>query len=112
MYNVIYRKIPIISPRLIFAQKAVLLDLYYFQGELIIGGNYENKLRQLQAARTNSPMGLYIRGSLLSEGFLRLRFGGFIFRKAYFLFLFFFVFCQLQIISLQFFSFQFDPQRC
>ena len=39
MCNVIYRKIPIISPRLIFAQKAVLLGLYYFQGELIIGGN-------------------------------------------------------------------------
>ena len=33
---IIYRKIPIISPRLIFVQKAFLLGL--FSGELIFGG--------------------------------------------------------------------------
>ena len=35
---IIYRKIPIISPRLIFVQNAFLLGL--FSGELIFGGAY------------------------------------------------------------------------
>ena len=90
-----YRKIPIISPGLLFVQKAFLLGL--FSGELIFGGAYywkefcvskwvgldnknsvnhhENSLNQLKTASTNSPW-TYIREGLLSEGFLRLRFGG------------------------------------
>ena len=92
-----YRKIPLISPGLIFVQKAFLLDL--FLGELIFGGayywnefcvskwvgldnknslkHYENSLEQLKTASTNSPW-TYIRKGLLSEGFLHLRFGGLI----------------------------------
>ena len=88
-----YRKIPI-SPGLIFVQNAVLLGL--FLGELIFGGacywkefciskwvrlanknflkNYENSLKQLKTARTNSPWAYVWEGSL-SEGFLCLRFG-------------------------------------
>ena len=90
-----YRKIPIISPGLIFVQKAVFLGL--FSGELIFGGayywkefcvsnwvglenknslkHYENSLKQLKTASTNSPRA-YIWEGVLSEGFLRLRFGG------------------------------------
>ena len=37
-YVMVYRKIPIISPGLIFVQKAFLLGL--FSGELIFGGTY------------------------------------------------------------------------
>ena len=92
-----HRKSPIISPGLIFVQKAVLLGL--FSGELIFGGaynwkefcvskwagldnkinlkHYENSL--YKTASANSPWA-YIRESLLSEGFLRLRFAGLIFR--------------------------------
>ena len=71
-----YRKIPIISPGLIFVQKAFLLVL--FSGEPIFGGAYywkefcvskwvglDNK-----TANTNSPRA-YIWEALLSEGFLR-----------------------------------------
>ena len=91
-----YRKIPIICPGLIFVQKAVLLGL--FSGELIFRGAYywkelrvskwvwldnKNSLKQLKTASTNSPWA-YIREGLLSEGFLRLRFGGLIFGRAYF----------------------------
>ena len=78
-----------ISPGLIFVQKAVLLGL--FSGELILGGAYywkefcvskwvglDNK-----TASTNSPWA-YIWEGLLSEGFLRLRFGGLIFGRAFF----------------------------
>ena len=83
------------SPGLIFVQKAVLLGL--FSGGLIFGGayywkeffvskwvgldnknslkRYENSLKQLKTASTNSPWA-YIREGLVSEGFLRLRFGG------------------------------------
>ena len=90
-----YRKIPIISPGPIFVQKAFLVCL--FSGELIFGGayywkefcvskwvgldnknglkHYENSLKQLKTASTNSPWP-YIREGLLSEGFLRLRFWG------------------------------------
>ena len=84
-----HRKVPIISPGLIFVQKAVLLGL--FSGELIFGGAYywkefcvsnwvglDNK-----TASTNSPWA-YIWEGLLSEGFLRLRFGGLIFGRAYY----------------------------
>ena len=66
-----------------FVQKAVLLGL--FSEGLIIGGNFafQNRLGlTIKAASTNSPLA-YIWGVLLSEGFLRLRFGGLIFRRAY-----------------------------
>ena len=61
-----------------------------FSGELIFGGAYywkefcvskwvgldnKNNLKQLKIASTNSPWA-YIREGLLSEGYLRLRFGG------------------------------------
>ena len=88
-----YRKIPIISPGLIFVQKAVLLGL--FSGELIFGGAYywrefcvskwvglDNK-----TANTNGPWA-YTWVGLISEGFLRLRFGGLIFGTANFFFFF------------------------
>ena len=80
--NVKYCKIPIISPGLIFVQKALLLGL--FSGELIFRGayywkefcvwkwvgldnknslkHYENSLRQRETATTNSPWA-YIRGT-------------------------------------------------
>ena len=86
-----YHKIPIISPGLIFVQKAVLLGL--FSGELIFGRNLafqngfglsikaalnsSNSLKQLKTANSNSPWD-YIREGLLSKGCLRLRFGGLI----------------------------------
>ena len=63
-----------------------------FSGELVFGGAYywtevclkhhENSLKQLKTANTTSPWA-YIREEL-SEGFLRLRFGGLIFGRAYF----------------------------
>ena len=76
-----YRKISIISPELIFVQKALLLGL--FSGELIFGGAYYwkefcvSKWVELdnKTASFNSPWA-YIWEGLLSEGFLRLRFGG------------------------------------
>ena len=86
-----YRKIPVISRRLISYYKAVLLGLFY--GELIFGGAYywkefcvskwvglDNKkawniTKRAKTASTNSPWA-YIRKGLLSEGFLGLRFGG------------------------------------
>ena len=43
----------------------------------------KNSRKQLKTASTNSPWG-YIREGLLSEGYLRLRFGGLIFGRAYF----------------------------
>ena len=91
----IYPKIPIISPGLIFVQKAFLLGL--FSGELIFGGAYyrnefsvskwvglnnKNSLKQFKTVNTNSPWA-YIREGLLSEGFLRLGLGGLIFGRAY-----------------------------
>ena len=99
-----YRKIPIISSGLIYVQKAFSVGL--FSGELIFGGayywkefcvskwvgldnknglkHYENSLKQLKTASTKS-LWAYIREALLSEGFLRLRFGGgLIFGRAYF----------------------------
>ena len=78
-----YCKIPIISPRLVFVQKAVLLGL--FSGELILGGAYHWKEfciskwvgldnKTATACSTNSPLAYIWEGSLL-EGFLCLRFG-------------------------------------
>ena len=63
----------------------------YFWGslyseELIIGGNFafQNGLDlTIKTANTNSPWA-YIREGLLSEGYLRLKFGGLIFGRAYF----------------------------
>ena len=97
-----YRKIPIISPGLIFVQKAFLVGV--FSGGLIFGGayywkefcvskwvgldnknslkHYKNSLKQLKIAITNSPWA-YIREGLLSEGFLCLRFGRLIFLRAH-----------------------------
>ena len=93
-----YHKILIISPGLIFVQKAFLTGL--FLGELIFGGAYywkefcisnwvgldnknslkyyRNSLKQLKTASTNIPWA-NIREDVLSEGILRLRFGGLIF---------------------------------
>ena len=70
-----YRKIQIISPWLIFVQKAVLLGL--FSGELIFRGAYYWKEFCIskwvefdsKTASTNSPWA-YIWEGLLSEGFL------------------------------------------
>ena len=84
-----YRKIPIISPGLIFVQKAFLLGL--FLGELIFGGAYywrdfafQNGLDlTMKTTSTNSPWA-YVREGLLLEGYLRLKFRGLIFRRAYF----------------------------
>ena len=53
---------------------------------LIIGGNFafQNGLDlTMKTASTNSPWA-YIREGLLSEGYLRLRFGGLIFGRTYF----------------------------
>ena len=77
----LYHKILIISPGLIFFQKAFLLGL--FSGELIFAGAYYWKAFCIskwvgidnKTASTNSPWA-YIWEGLLSEGFLRLRFGG------------------------------------
>ena len=97
----IYRNILIISPGLIFVQKAVLLGL--FSGELIFGGaynwkefcvskwvgidnknclkHYENSFKQLAL----TGYGL-IFGSAYNrkDNYLRLRFGGLIFGRAYY----------------------------
>ena len=45
--------------------------------------HYENSLKQLKTANTNSPWA-YIREGLLAEGFMGLRFGGLNFERAYF----------------------------
>ena len=102
--ELVYRKIPLISPGLLFVQKAFLVSL--FLGELSFGGayynwrefcisklvgldnknrskDYENNLKQLKIANPNSPWS-YIWEGLWSEGCLRLRFGGLIFGRAYF----------------------------
>ena len=84
-----YRKIPIISPGLIFVPKAFLLGL--FSEGLNIGGNFafQNGLDfsvKTATCSTNSLLG-YIQEGLLSEGYLLMRFGGgggLIFRRAYF----------------------------
>ena len=86
-----YRKIPIISPGLIFVKKAFLLGL--FSGELIFGGAYywrkfciQNELDlTIKTASTNSPWD-YIWEGLLLEGYLHLRFGGLTFGRAYYYF--------------------------
>ena len=99
-----YFQIPIISPGFIFVQKSFLLGL--FSGELIFGGAYycrefcvQNGLDlTVKTASTNSrsPANspwVYIREGLFAEGYLRLRFGGLIFGRAYCFsfFVFFFV---------------------
>ena len=80
------------SPGLIFVQKAFLPGL--FSEGLIIGGKFvfQNGLDlTIKTASTNSPWA-YIREGLLSEGYLRLRFGGLIFGRAYFFIFFYFFF--------------------
>ena len=72
----------------IFVQKAFLLGLFsgsLFSEGLIIGGNFAFHIgldSTIKTASTNSPWA-YIREGLLWEGYLRLRFGGLIFRRAY-----------------------------
>ena len=69
----------------VFVQKAFLRGV--FSGELIFGGAYYWREFGLgltiKVASTNSPWA-YLREGLLSEGFVRLRFGGLIFCGAYF----------------------------
>ena len=63
----------------LFSAELIFRGAYYWKGFCIskwVG--LENK-----TASTNSPWA-YIWEGLLSEGFLRLRFGGIIFRRAYF----------------------------
>ena len=105
-----YRKIPITSPRLIFVQTAFSLGL--FSGELIFEGacywkefcvskwvgfcnknslkHYENSVKELVWA--------YIQVDILSEGFLRVRFEGLIFGRAYLLINFFFFNCEVTFV--------------
>ena len=79
------------SPGLIFVQKAVLLSLS--SGELIFGGAYYGKEFCVskwveldnKTASNNSPWA-YLWEGLLSEGCLRLSFGGLIFGRTYFFF--------------------------
>ena len=94
-----YHKIPIISPGLIFVQKAVLLGLFrgcLYSEELITGRNFafQNGLgltikhlktlrKQPNITATTYSQGAYLRESLLSKGFLRLSFEGLIFGRAY-----------------------------
>ena len=65
-----------ISPRLIFVQKAFLGGAYFRRGLLFVG-------LTIETVNSNSAW-VYIMKGLLSEGFLRLRFGGLIFGRAYF----------------------------
>ena len=70
-----------ISPWLIFVQKTFLVGLFsgsLFSEGLIIGGNFAfpNGLGlTIKTANSNCPWA-YIREGWLSEGYLRLRFGG------------------------------------
>ena len=85
-----YHKIPIISPQGLYLFKR-LFCWAYFQGSLfseglIIGGNFafQNGLDlTTKTASSNSPWA-YVREGLLSEGYLRLRFGELIFGRAYY----------------------------
>ena len=102
-----YHKIPIIGPGLIVLQKSFCWA--YFRGSLfseerIIGGNlaFQNGLGlTIKTASTNSPWA-YIREGLLSEGYLRLRFGGLIFGRTY-LFIYLFIYLFYFIIVIIFF---------
>ena len=82
-------KLPIISPGLIFVQKAFFLGL--FSGELTFrGACYRKKFCFSKwvgldnKTATSNRQWAYIREGLLSEGYLRQRFGGLIFGRAYF----------------------------
>ena len=76
-----YRKIPVISSGLIFVQRTFCW--IYFRGNLfseglIIGGNFAFQYAMgltIKIVNPSSPWA-YIREGLLSEGYLRLRFGG------------------------------------
>ena len=65
-----------ISPRLIFVQKAFLGGAYFRRGLLLVG-------LTIETVNSNSAW-VYIMKGLLSEGFLRLRFGGLIFGRVYY----------------------------
>ena len=78
----------------IFVQKAFLLGL--FSGKLIFGGAcyWREWVRldlTIKTASSNSPWA-YIWEGLLSEGYLRLKFGGLIFGRAYYYYYYFFFF--------------------
>ena len=87
-YGIQYSKIPIISPGLIFVQKAFFLSL--FSEGVIIGGNFafQNGLDltvKTAGTNVNRPWA-YIREGLLSEGYLCLKFGELIFGRIYIFF--------------------------
>ena len=71
----------------LFLEGLVIGRNFAFQNELGLTMKQPETLRkqpeQLKTASTNSPWA-YIREGLLLEGFLRLRFGGLIFGRAYF----------------------------
>ena len=58
--------------------------------------HHENNLNQLKATSANSPRA-YIREGLLSEGYLRLKFGGLIFGRPFYLFIFIYLLLLLFI---------------
>ena len=66
--------------------KLIFRGAYYWKEFCVskwIGLDNKNSLKQLKTASTNSPWA-YIQEGLLLEGFLRLRFRGLIFGRAYF----------------------------
>ena len=102
---ILYRKIPIISPGLIFVQKAFFDGLifdYFRPGELTFGGAYcaskwfgvtnnknslkhkDNSLKQLQIANPKSPWAYIWEGLLSEEIFATEPVGGLVFGRAYF----------------------------
>ena len=101
-HSLYYRKIPIISPGLIFVQKVFLLGL--FSGELIFGGAYywkefcvskrvglDNKNGVKHCANSLKQLALTVHGIIFGRAyyrkvFVRLRFVGLIFGRAYFFF--------------------------
>ena len=80
-FDLKYRKIPIISPGFIFVQMAFLLGLFLAYHWKTLPEQRNTALKN--PANINSAWA-YIREGLLSEGFLRLRFGGLTFGRVYF----------------------------
>ena len=72
----------------LFSEELVIRRNFVFQNGIGLGNknslkHYENSLKQLKTANTNSPWA-YIREGVLLEGFLHLRFEGLILWRAYF----------------------------
>ena len=93
----IYRKIPIISPGLIFVQKSFLLG--FFSGELILGGGYywvglDNKHSLKHYENSLKQLGLKFYGLIFGRAYYRKDFcidiWGAYFRESLLLLLFFF----------------------